>query len=264
MKIANLQQTPISNASVSKNKIAFKGTFLNDLRHPSELLNLDRSGTMSRNLFIVNAFVFLLGSRLFTSRDKDEKREILIRDVPSIVLAVIGVPFFKKIIAKGLQLQTGFVINEKKDGKPAKGDSTTYSRLEDLYVYDKNLDKSVGLKGFSDRLSSFGGDLKKIYSELSGEIKEQLKDCGDKNNTEVINKIKDKGLAEKIKEALTDAKNNKALKKAETYNSAVAMTGFACTIALMGFIIPKLNIHVTEKVHKNDNENQNIKDGIEA
>lgn len=270
MKIANLQQAPISNASLSKNKIAFKGTFLHDLSHPSGLLNLDRSGTMSRNLFIVNAALFLLGSRLVTSRDKDEKREVLIRDIPSIVLAVKGVPLFKDFIAKHLQEHTGFVINEKGTKKvngkeveaPAKGDAATYSRLEDLYVYDKNLDKSVGLQGFSKRLSSFGGDLKKIYSTLSDDIKESLKDCEDKNNDAVIKKIKDKGLAEKIKEALADAKNNKALKKAETYNSAVAMTGFACTIALMGVIIPKLNIHITEMVHKKDNKK--TKDGIEA
>lgn len=262
MKIANLRQAPVQNNIATKNNVAFKGSFIEGL-HPKKLFTLDRSGTMSRNLFVVNAAVFLLGSRLFTSRDKDEKREVLIRDIPSIVLAVKGVPLFKDLVAKGLQSHTGFVIKEKgKDGAVGKGDATNFGRLKDLYVYDKNLDNSVGLEGFSHRLISFGGDLKKIYSELGDEIKEKLKNCT--NNDAVIGELKDKGLAEKIKEALADAKNNRALKKAESYNSAVAMTGFACTIALMGVIIPKFNIHVTEMVHRKDDKNQVTKEGIEA
>jgi len=271
MRINNA--TPVNqnlqNKQNNKNT-AFKG-FSSNLKSyfTDELVKLKRDGTMSRNLFILNAFVFLLGSRLITSRDNDEKREILVRDVPTIVIAVQGVPFIGNKIANFIQKRTGFAIMkdadesiitklfkkdnkiEKQTSKKLKKEVRSYGELENFYTYDINLNKSSGLEGFSKRLLAAGEGvkLKDIYSTLNEKIKNALANF-EGNNEDLINKLKgDKSLSEKIIEALSQEENI-ALKKAESLKTISSVTGFATTLTLLGLCIPKLNIFITEKINK--------------
>lgn len=246
MKLNSLNATPITKNNNRTLTPAFKG-FIESCK-PKQLLDLDRAGTMGHNLFILNAFVFLLGTRLLTSRDKDEKREIVIRDIPSIIIAVAGVDSITKAASKWFHKNKGFAImNQGKEGTTLEG--VTYSQLKNWYTYDTNLDSSTGLKGFSERLSTLGGKLQTIYSSLNDEIKGKLANC--KDNKEVIDTFtKDKNLGEQIKKALLDPKNN-ALKKAEMLKTWPTLIGFTLTLTLLGLIIPKTNIFITEKINKN-------------
>lgn len=281
MKINNLA-TPIINNNIQNNQgqdnnvPAFKGKFADSGWHPKNLLNLDRAGAMKHNLFIANAFVFLLGSRIFTSRDKDEYREILIRDIPSIIIAVVGVDSIEKAVAKWVHKNKGFALMTRTDDEPGliakaigkirnksveqplKG--VTYSRLKDWYVYDENI--QAGLKGFSERLTGLGGDLKTIYSRLNDSIKGKLAACTD-NNSVMALFSKDKDLEKNLIDALKKV-DNKALKRAETLKTIPTVIGFALTLGLLGFIIPKLNIHITETISKNRQKQAEAQDNQEV
>lgn len=275
MKINNV--SPIINNDKS---VAFKGCEIKPLKEIAKdevkkLLTLQRNGPMSRHLFLTNAFVFLLGSRLVTSRDKDEKREIFIRDVPSIVAAVFGVPFFQKIIEKKLQGNSGIAtmrlnktpeksdfskwiavkifkkdVKELDKGLKPEHSSLTFNQIKSVYKYDENL--SSGLRGFSERLCNLNEavDLKKMYSNLPGEIKQGIEKIKANNNQDFIKALlKDKKLSGKVIEALKSDKNA-ILKKAEFLKTIPIMTGFGITLALLGLIVPRTNIFITETISK--------------
>lgn len=275
-----------SNSNDNKNNVSFTGSdksFKQIAKDEfNKLFTLKRQGTMSRGLFIANAFVFLLGTRLVTSRDKDEKREIIIRDVPSIILAVIGVPLFSKIIAKGMQKSQGFAIT-KLDKDPPKSElvswikdklkikssdkvkpklsELSFAEINSLYTYNVK----CGLEGFSKRLTDLGEgvDLTRIYSKLSNEIKEGIEKLKPENNQDLLGKLKnDEKLSNSIIEALKDGKNA-AVKKAGFLKSIPAMLGFGITLSLLGIIIPKTNIFVTARINKKralkEKETQEVK-----
>lgn len=244
MKINNV--TPVNNNQNNNNNksVAFKGGF-KDFFNKDNFLSLQRKGPMDRNLFILNAFVFLLSSRLITSRDKDEKREILLRDVPTIVLAVQGVPLVQKIVADLMQKKTGFAFlnnsNKKRSG------TVGYSQLNDWYKFDTNL--KSGFDGFSKRLVEQGGNLKKIFSTLGKDYKTDLAKFSDNNDEFMKELTNNTELKARIIEGFKDGKNS-ALKKAEFLKTMTSVTGFAATLALLGICIPKLNIAITEAVNK--------------
>lgn len=277
MKVNKINAAPVASNiyenNTNTNSVAFTGKKINckDIKDaftkdsgwlPDSLLKLKRQGTMGGNLFLTNAFAFLLGTRIITSRDKDEKREIFIRDIPSIIIAVFGVDSIQKATANLLN-KKGFPIMIKKEesgwimkglkkliGKEDNGDysEVSYNQLKDWFVYDKN--NPIGLEKFSKRLchKDLGGNLKTIYSTLSKDIEKDLANCT--TNEEVISKFKaHKNIEEKIVEALSNTKNN-ALHQAETLKTVPTIVGFAVTLALLGFFIPKLNIHITEKISK--------------
>lgn len=240
-----------------------------------ELLTLQRSGPMSRDLFIANAFAFLLGTRLITSRDKDEKREILIRDIPTIVIAVMGVPAVQNLVAGKIQNKSGFAF--MKEGKKAEGFAkwisedvkklgkflhigkgknkeeklvkkvVNYAELKDWYVYDENL--ASGFDGFAKRLSDQKGNLKKIFSSLGKEVKESLASFKDSNEELMQQLSQNKQLKDTIANGFKDLKNN-ALKQASWVRTIPTLIGFAATLGIVGLLIPKTNIAITERIHK--------------
>lgn len=252
----NLTQNANLKNNNGNNNVAFKGNILKDLFSKeglSNVLTLKRQGPMGRDLFIYNAFVFLLGTRFITSRDNNERRETLVRDVPSIILAVKGVPMFANACASQIQKMTGFAFmadpNKKSEG------TASYGQLEDWYKYNKDLHS--GFNGFCQRLVDQNGNLNKIFSYLNGDIKKDIKTL-DKNNEfsdnkKFMNKLFDgseesNALKGKLEELLS--KDNKALKQASFLKTGSAMVGYAVTLGLLGIFIPKLNIAVTEKLNK--------------
>lgn len=207
---------------------------------------LERSGTMSRGLFILNAFVFLLGSRILTSRDKDERRETIIRDIPTIVVSVKGVPMISDAMGKVLQKKSGFAINQNKH-------VASYSQIQDWHTIDNNL--KSGLNGFANRIDSLGGNMKKVCSALGNEIKDQVKNFSENNKDFMKDVLKDDSLKSKITEALKNP-NNGAVKQASFNKTITKMTGFGATMVAIGLLLPKINIAITKAVHKNDNAKQ--------
>jgi len=293
MKINNALPV-VDNKNPNKQNVAFKG----DVKKFSEiakngfknLLTLNRQGPMERNLFVINAFTFLLGSRLITSRDGDERREILVRDVPTFVIAVMGVPFFSKLVSKAIQNKAGFAIMET-DKNPQKSDfrnwlddkfpslkskelkprmnSISHDKQKGWYLFDKNL--SSGFRGFAQRLVDQGGDFKKICSSFGGEIKKQINAvCSDKNLTkeqfiEELFNSKNNKLIKQLEEVFAKD-NNAAMKKASHWKTVPTIAGFALTLSIVGIFIPKFNIFLTEKINterKVKPETKTVSDNLE-
>lgn len=250
MKIHNVAPNMQNINSTNKKKVAFSGSFSKGLTNASEkFFNLSRIGSMTEHLFTANAFVFLLGGRLISSRDKNEKRETLTRDIPTILLAVYGVPLVEKVVARFIQNKKGFVIGEKQ-GKYGFNVST-FDNLDGLYKYDQNLETSTGIDGHLKRFDKFGGNIKKICSELNDGIKTKLGNFSE-NNTDFMKKLStDETLQKEIKKAFSAAEGNKALDKARKLKAMPKLIGFVLTLASIGIFIPRLNIHITEKINKN-------------
>jgi len=257
MKISNSFSTA-SNAINMNNKsvsTAFKGAGSAVAKSKNLLIDFfepQRKGNMSRNMFLLTAFTFLLGSRLISSRDKNERRETLTRDLPTFILAPKGVPFFEKIVAKQLQKKNGFAIlqdpNNYKEGLASGG------QLADWYKYDPQLNS--GFKGFSERLSNQGGNLKKIYSTLGDDVKNKLQKFSDNNKTFMEELSKDKELLKTVENEFKKP-NNKAIEQAKYLRHVPKIAGFLLTLGLIGLFIPQFNIYLTRRINKNDAEAQN-------
>lgn len=265
MKIHNVTpnlNTYKNNQNVQNNKnISFSGIGSENkfIQGAQKFFNLSRGGTMTERLFVANAFIFLLGGRLISSRDKNERRETLTRDIPTIVTAVYGVPFVEKFAAKWIQDKSGFAIGEaasklfsKSEKSKTKLDVDNFVKLDDCYRYDSRLDTGKGFDGFLNRFVDKGGSLKKTCSPLSGDIKAKLANFSDDNTKflEELNKPEHKALKQSIKEAFSNPEGNKALSLARKFKIIPKIIGFVLTLSTIGLFIPKLNIHITERVNK--------------
>ncbi len=271
MKINN---SPLSNVNNANKKVAFSGKIpgANTVKKLFEPL---ATGAMSRELFILNAFVFLLGGRIFASRDGNEKRETIIRDVPTILLAVGGVPVFKNFIAKKINDKSGFSIGHKSVVEPSNKPSfvekatdwfrktilraksprekfsmASNTQLRDWYILDEMTEKSVGFEGFMKRFDKLGSNFKKVISSLSDEIKTAVSGFKPENGKFMEELSANKELKEKIVAAFKNPKN-KACEKAIWSKTVPSVVGFASTLLLIGLCIPKLNIFITEQINKN-------------
>ena len=61
--------------------------------------NVDsRNGSLTRTMFFIVGTLFMLGGRFFESRDNDERREVVTRDVPAVALSVAGAPTLNKAV----------------------------------------------------------------------------------------------------------------------------------------------------------------------
>lgn len=256
MKINNATPLMTNNTNKANKNVAFSGGMPKNAR---ELFVLERKGNMSRYLFTLNAFVFLLGGRLLKSRDKNEKRETLTRDVPTILIAVFGVPVIGKLTASLLQKKSQFaILNDKDDYK--KG-AASYEQLEDWYKYDENL--KSGFEGFTKRLNDKGGDLKKIFSHLGEDIKAELDKFTSKNNDDFVKELAGKSdLKKSIVEAFKKD-GNKALEQAKWLKTIPAITGFVVTLFSIGIFVPKLNIAITESINKKKKADTKPADTVE-
>lgn len=223
---------------------------------------LGRNGALTEKLFLWNAFAFLLGGRLATSRDKNEVRETLTRDVPTIVIAVYGVKWLQEGFAKFIQDKTGFVIGhskgESKNGFMNAINKRTLtvadnSQIKDWYKYDENI--ATGFDGFTRRLADKGGNLKKIYSKLGETIKSRIANFSADNDAFIKELSANNTLKEEIKKALTE-KGNSAFVHASFLKTLPSALGLFTTLCALGIFIPKFNIHLTEKLCKHKKEKE--------
>lgn len=267
----------INNTSIQTSRMKNKQAITNpgftgkSTQFVKDLVEPQRFGNMGRWLFLVTAFVFLLGGRILGSRDKNEKRETITRDVPTIIIIAGAVPIIEKFLSKHIQKHTGFAIlgnkNEKetedtyaaikagtKNADAAKDlpkELISYAQQKNWFVFDENL--ASGPKGFLERLLNLGGDPKKVCSKLSENIEKALEKFN-KNGQEFIDEIhkpENSTLLKEIMDAFKDPKNN-ALKHAEFLKAIPKLISMAGTLALLGIFIPLFNIAVTEKVNKKE------------
>jgi len=265
MKINNatpMMTNVIPQANKKQNNVAFQGNLTNSFK---DMFQLERAGNMSRKLFTLNAFAFLLGGRLLKSRDKNEIRETATRDIPTILIAVFGVPEIEKIVAKSIHNSKGFAVCQP--NSKGKMDPASYSQLNDWYKFDDKLES--GFKGFTDRLNERGGNLKKIFSTVSGlseDSKAHLVSLSDKNDDLIkalfevddvktaksvkdLKDVKNKALLKDLEKAFSCGKNE-ALSKAKWLKTVPILVGFGLTLGLIGIMIPRMNIAITESINK--------------
>ncbi len=274
MQVRNISPEIINKNINKTNKNVSFGNILTTSR--KAVLNLfepGRAGEMGMKLFVINAYIFLLSGRLLSSRDKkgeknqkettmdyirnnNEKRETIIRDVPTILLAVMGVPWIEKFVSKRLQKSKGFAIHDIQKGKLGKkdklGNIIPKYQVGDWYIFDKNL--KTGFKGFIQRLADMGGNLKKICSYLGDDIKNGTKDFSPQNDKFINQLFADKELVKEVKAAFSKS-DNKAYKQAGFLKALPKVFGFTATLLLIGIFIPKFNIFITETLHKSKKQN---------
>ncbi len=230
----------------------------------SKLFELERKGSMGRTLFLVNCFIFLLGGRLLGSRDRNEARETLTRDVPTFIVVAMSIPVIKELIAKKMQTKTGFALVQdgeanlyhKLSGAKPK-EVIGYNQLQDLYVYNENL--GSGFEGFTKRLSDLGGNLKKIFSNLDEQIKPRLAKFSD-NNDKFISELSQNNELKKLIITKFQQGSNKALEKAAFKNTIPTLIGFGITLSLIGIFIPKFNIFMTARINKQEAMEKAVKE----
>lgn len=240
MKIHNVIPIVNNNSNLPKaNKnVAFSGTF----KSAKKFFQLGRHGNMTRRLFVTNALIFMLGGRLINSRDNNERRETLTRDIPTIGIAVYGVPVIKKWAAKQVQKYTGFGIIDPEKEIASSG------QLQDWYKYDEKL--ASGFDGFSKRLIACNGNLKKIFSSLGDEMKTKLINFSE-DNTKLMDELsKNVDLKQSLQKAFSNTQGNKALEQVKFLKTIPTIIGFIITLATIGILIPELNISITERLNK--------------
>ncbi len=210
---------------------------------------LTSNASLTRKAFLALSLVFILGGRYFNARNSDERREVLTRDLSSIIAAIYAVPVMKNGYAK---------MNAKTTGVPVADQSIASSlQLKNWYT---NVDKMKnGVVSFAENVDNLGGNVKKCFNEMGEEFSEQLGKIfknGEvpENNKEVI-KVLQKAKANKtLQSAINVIENafkadNGLLKKATKLKSIPEFAAIAATAGLLGGLIPWINIVTTKHLH---------------
>lgn len=238
----------------SQIKTAAQGAF-NWLGNACKIEN----GSLSREMFFAISFLFLVGARFVESRDKDEKREVLTRDIPAVAVSGYGAMVLNNSIARKITEKTGIPITFK-DKKMLS--FATQKQVKDWYT---------GLSVIPDTLVSFANTIERN----GGNIQKVMKKFGfDKELNAISNATDNKGVINAIKHAKTNNKpafealenllknvgdKNKVLKFAKNTQAAVKLGCLALTAAFLGYFLPRLNIIITKKkcAEKNQPQVQN-------
>ena len=217
-----------------------------------EKCNIQSNGSLTRGMFFVVGTLFMLGGRFFESRDNDEKREVVTRDVPAVALSVAGVPLINQAVAYGVTKKTGIPIVTLGEKKNLWGAS--FSSQKQLVDWYSELGDNA-LVNFSETVNKHGGNLQKVFKKL-GFTDKLAAITGAKDNESILNAIKEakqndteafKNLEAAMK-SLT--KDNKLLKAAKRNQAYVKLGGIAFMAALLGYLLPRLNIITTRKKYQ--------------
>ena len=239
--------------------------------------NIEANGSLTRLMFFLVGTLFMLGARFVKSRDNDERREVITRDVPAVALSVGGAPFINKAVAYGISKLSGIPIVTLGDtnapliklGKDkATGDyKYKFGRQGELFSANFTSQKQVidwysdfasmdnALVNFSETVNKHGGNLRKVFKKLgftdklnavtgaveNGKILDALKEAQANGSQSFID------LEKALKELGNDNKLVKYAKKSQAY---VKLGGIAFMATLLGYLLPRLNIITTRKKYQ--------------
>ena len=217
-----------------------------------EHCNIDPSGSLKRAMFFIVGTVFMLGGRFFESRDNDEKREVVTRDVPAVALSCAGAPLLNKAIAYEFTKHSGIpiVTNGKKFSETA---FTSQKQLTDWYSNLKNADNP--LINLSEMIERNGGNIRKVMKKF-GFAKELNAITDATDNSAILDALKNaqrkgeesfKNLEELVKNVSAD---NKVLKFAKNCQAGIKLGGIAMMAGVLGYFLPHLNIVTTKKKYQ--------------
>ena len=272
MKINNHLSTPAYNNKYgSKQTNTSTNPAFGDLKTVgSKILkecNCD-NGSLSRYAFLFISFVFLVGSRFVESRNNDERREVLTRDIPAVALSGGGVPIMTGAAAYAITKKSGIPISTSK-----KKDSILHAALcsqkqvKDWYSDLKNADNP--LINLMNTVERHGGNIRKVMNKFGfgkelGAISTSLENkdiiaaaqTAQQNGSESFKTLEN--LIRNIPE------DNKVLKFAKNAQAYVKVGGIAVTAGLLGFFLPRLNILITNKKHEKKSKETKIPAKIPA
>lgn len=258
------------------NRINFAGSTATSQKAGKKAFNwiakqcdVSNNGSLARGTFVSVASLFMLGGRFFESRSNDERREVLVRDVPGVVVAVYGAPLINAPMAYASTKLSGIPIITMKEGKKSiTGASFAHQKqVIDWYSDLRNLKDP--LNTFANTIDKNGGNLKKVFHKL--ELKEKLEDIipnQNASNKDILTAFKDsknKDAVKKLEEAVKNiSKDNKVLKTARINQALVKLGGIGFTAALLGVFLPRLNIVTTRKKYQGTEVQHNQKPQVKT
>lgn len=207
----------------------------------------------------------MLGGRFIESRDNDEKREVITRDVPGVAIACFGAPMLNNAAAHIITKQSGIPIAEL-EGKSSSFKNAKFVSQKQVTDWYSNLEKLDNpLVNFAETIERQGGSLKKVMKKFGFESQLNAISNSSDNKT-IIAAIKDaqsknssnfKTLEDLVKNV---SKDNKVLQFAKTAQASVKISCILFSAALLGYFLPRLNIIKTKNKYKKDpNQQQEIR-----
>ena len=217
-----------------------------------EQCNISGNGSLSRGMFFAVATLFMLGGRFFESRDNDEKREVVTRDIPAVALSVAGAPLINKSVAYAVTKKTGVPIVTL--GEKGNLGSAKFSSQKQIIDWYSELGENA-LVNFSETVNKHGGNLRKVFKKLgftdkldaitdaveNKDILDAIKNA-QANKTDAFNNLETamKGLG----------KDNNLVKFAKKSQAYVKLAGIGFMAFVLGFLLPRLNIVTTRKKYE--------------
>lgn len=205
------------------------------------------NGSLTREMFLAVSFLFLLGARFIEARDKDERREILTRDIPAIAVSGVGAFLLNNPVGRLVTKKSGVPITFKNDK------SLAFAQQKQVRDWYTNLSKVPDtLETFAQTIDRNGGNIQKVMKKFGFE--NEMKAISDSaTNVDVIKALKDaKANKPAAFEALENllknvSDKNKVFKFAKSAQAYVKLSCLAVTAAFLGYFLPKLNIIITRK-----------------
>ena len=262
MLITPVQPAPISKMSTAQRIANSIGNYIPD--KISNTFEMKRIGTLGRIPLFLISLVFVLGARLYKSRDAHERREVLTRDSITVGAAMLAVPVVKTWMQRGV---------DKLSKIPTATENSKFFSLED-FGFDniKNWYSKANLMPekvltMAQNIVNRKGDLAKAFGTLGDEgmnfVKTMLN--GKKvNSNNILEALKTahnstdetiKGAFNGLTELLSKEDNN-LVKSAQRLKAIPAIASLVGVTALLGWGIPAFNIKLTRKILKGHNNKQ--------
>jgi len=250
--------------------------------------DFETTTSISREAQFAILALCVLVSRYVQARNKDERREILTRDVGMVITAVYGVPIFKKIVSNLINEKTGLPIafrptdlkkeNDKKTQAGLK--MASYDQLREWYSVKKlkDFERIKGkFSGFLRNIEKLGGNViktmtlanKNVFDENLSVIAKRLNFKDRITNHNIVKFIRIAEQSEDsvvkthmdiIKEGYIHDRDkgiiSPIVKKASHMKSGVGLTCIGLSALLLGGILPWFNIQYTKNVYKDKDENE--------
>jgi hypothetical protein len=269
MRINNSSNLTPPRKSNNNNNVNFSGGKGKAFKWVSDQCDIGHNSDLTRAMFLVVSSLFMVGARFFKARGEDERREVLTRDIPAIVISIYGAPVMNAGIAYGVTKHTGIPLltfKEPEPGEKAKKNlgNAKFASQKQVKEWYTNLTKLENpLITFSETIEKNGGNLNKVMKKLGfdADIKAIVGKDG-ASNKEIIDSFKSakntksdkfKVLEDKIKNLPSD---NKLFKMAQTSQACIKLSGIMITAGLLGIFLPRLNIITTRNKYQHKNQNQ--------
>ncbi len=277
----NNNSTPNTNVNFGANP--------NALRKVGKAFEFDKFNFSHYGLMAICYGAVIL-PRYFQSRDPDEKREVIVRDVITVTAIIFARRSLQNVFSKVCSNVTGFALHTKPKNhngfyqkaynylRPHKGinilsSEQIASKYGNIHEY-KN-----GIVDFCEFISKNDGDVKKVLS-YDKNIKKNVIDLyktwsspnkngnfDEATSRELVLMLKDKNKMGKdqnkyiknIENILSNPNENSLVHHAKVLNSSFDfVTTFGLVPLMLGYFIPKFNENVTKKNRLKNKNSQDV------